>query len=693
MRYNIVSDLSGRLRVRCGKYAFSEGQAAAISQHLSQLPWVESVSASYLNGSILICYKKGFRRELLKVLTELRLRGLPPVAKADAALALDASFKRQLYQMLLQRAVNKFLIPPFLRNLLALKRGFGFLRKGFASLRCGRMDVEVLDGAAIGVSLLQGHFKTAASIMFLLGLSELLEDYTRQRTRNALTQSLIIRIDTVWIERDNAQFSIPLSALEKGDQIVVRTGSMIPVDGTVTRGNAWVNQASMTGESLPVHKEAGNSVFAGTVVEEGDILVQVRALPGDSRISKVVELIERSEDLKAGVHAKAERMADKIVPFSFLLTLGVFAFTGNWRKALSVLLVDYSCAIKLATPISVVSAMREASAHKVVVKGGKFLEAMAEADTIVFDKTGTLTVASPQVSNVIPFEGYTRDEVLRTAACLEEHFPHSVARAVVRKALEENLNHEEEHAEVQYIVAHGIATTYQGKRVVIGSRHFVVDDEGITLTPEQIELAEESAGGDSIIYLGVDDSVAGIICINDPPRQESRQVIARLKGLGIRQVMMLTGDGEATAKAVSDALGIDSYRAQVLPEDKAAIVEDLKARGHRVIMVGDGINDTPALAAADVSVSLQGACDIAREVADITLVGDRLDELVTVRILALALMKRIRRNLGFIVSFNTALLLLGLSGAITPNMSALLHNASTMGISAISMYPCLPQEG
>lgn len=692
MKYSIVSDLPGRLRVRCGKYAFSEGQSAAVSQQLSQLSWVESAAASYLNGSILVYYQKGFRQELLRALAKLRPRALPPVPKADTALALDMSFKRRLYQMLLQRAVHKLFVPPFLRNLISLWRGFGFIRQGLASLRRGRMGVEVLDGAAIGVSLLQGNFNTASSIMFLLGLSELLEDYTRQRTRNALTQSLVIRVDTVWIERGGVQCSIPLSALETADQVVVRTGSMIPVDGTVVRGDAWVNQTSMTGEPLPVHKAAGDSVFAGTVVEEGDILVLVRALPGDSRISKVVELIERSEELKAGIHAKAERIADKIVPFSFLLTVGVFAVTGNWRKALSVLLVDYSCAIKLATPIAVVSAMREASGHSIVVKGGKFLEAMAEADTIVFDKTGTLTVASPQVSRVVPFEGYTRDEVLRTAACLEEHFPHSVARAIVRRALEEELNHEEDHAEVRYIVAHGIATTYQGKRVVIGSHHFVVEDEGMTLTPEQAALAEESAGGDSIIYLGVDGSVAGIICINDPPRQESRHVIARLKELGVHRVMMLTGDGEATARAVSQALGIDSYRAQVLPEDKAAIVEELKAKGHRVIMVGDGINDTPALAAADVSVSMQGASDIAREVADITLIGDQLDGLITIRILAQALMKRIRRNLGLIVSFNTALILLGLSGTITPNLSALLHNASTMGISATSMRPCLPQK-
>jgi len=692
MKYIIASDFPGRIRVRCGKYAFTKEEGSAITEHLAGLPWVEEVKASYLSGGILMYYNKGFRKDVLKAISNLSLRTLPALPESAGTKDIDMRFKERLYKMLLRRAVQHFLLPAFLRNLFYLWRGYGFLRRGWASLRRGRVSVEVLDGAAVGVSLLQGHFNTASSIMFLLGLSELLEDYTRQRTKSALTRSLAFNVDTVWIEKDGAELSIPLSQLVVGDMVVVRTGSMIPIDGTVRKGEAAVNQSSMTGEPLPVLKRPGDSVFAGTVLEEGSVTVEVRALADETRISRVVELIDRSEALKAGVHARAERIADRIVPMSFLLAIGVFVFTGNWRKALSVLLVDYSCAIKLATPITVISAMREASGYRIMVKGGKFLEAMAEADTIVFDKTGTLTEASPRVSKVLPFEGWERDEVLRTAACLEEHFPHSVARAVVRRALEENLLHEEKHAEVEYIVAHGIATTYRGRRVVIGSHHFVAEDEKVEIAGEQMELVDKAANGDSVIYLGVDGKAVGAICISDPPRTESRNVIERLKRLGIERVIMLTGDGEATAKTVAESLGIDEYRAQVLPEDKAAIVEEMKAQGRKVVMVGDGINDSPALAAADVSVSMKGSSDIAREVADITLLTDRLDELVAVRMLARELIKRIHRNFRFIVSFNTALLLLGLGGVITPNLSAILHNASTMGISVACTRPCLNEK-
>ena len=692
MKYIIASDFPGRIRVRCGKYAFTKEEVSAIAEHLAGLPWVEEAKASYLSGGILMYYNKGFRKDVLKAISNLSLRTLPALPESAGTKDIDMRFKERLYKMLLRRAVQHFLLPAFLRNLFYLWRGYGFLRRGWASLRRGRVSVEVLDGAAVGVSLLQGHFNTASSIMFLLGLSELLEDYTRQRTKSALTRSLAFNVDTVWIEKDGAELSIPLSQLVVGDMVVVRTGSMIPIDGTVRKGEAAVNQSSMTGEPLPVLKRPGDSVFAGTVLEEGSVTVEVRALADETRISRVVELIDRSEALKAGVHARAERIADRIVPMSFLLAIGVFVFTGNWRKALSVLLVDYSCAIKLATPITVISAMREASGYRIMVKGGKFLEAMAEADTIVFDKTGTLTEASPRVSKVLPFEGWERDEVLRTAACLEEHFPHSVARAVVRRALEENLLHEEKHAEVEYIVAHGIATTYRGRRVVIGSHHFVAEDEKVEIAGEQMELVDKAANGDSVIYLGVEGKAVGAICISDPPRTESRNVIERLKRLGIERVIMLTGDGEATAKTVAESLGIDEYRAQVLPEDKAAIVEEMKAQGRKVVMVGDGINDSPALAAADVSVSMKGSSDIAREVADITLLTDRLDELVAVRMLARELIKRIHRNFRFIVSFNTALLLLGLGGVITPNLSAILHNASTMGISVACTRPCLNEK-
>jgi heavy metal translocating P-type ATPase len=543
----------------------------------------------------------------------------------------------------------------------------------------------------VGVSVLQGNFNTASSIMFLLRLSELLEDYTRRKTRNALSQSLALNVDTVWVEKNGEQVSIPVSQLQIGDKVAVRTGSMIPVDGKVCAGEASVNQASMTGEPLPVFKKPGDSVFAGTALEEGSILVEARSLAGESRINRLVELIDQSENLKAGIQSKAERIADRIVPFSFLLALSVYGFTGNLRKALSVLLVDFSCAIKLATPISVISAMKEASAKRIMVKGGKYLEAMAEADTVVFDKTGTLTVASPAVSRVVPFAGYERDEVLRTAACLEEHFPHSVARAVVRKAQEEELHHEEEHAEVEYIVAHGIATLHRGKRVVIGSFHFVAEDEKVEITQAQIDQVDKDANGDSVIFLGINGKMAGFICITDPPREQAAEAIAALRSAGIRHVVMLTGDSDATARIVAGKLGIDSYRSQVLPEDKAAIVKSLRAKGRKVIMVGDGINDSPALAAADVSVAMKDSSDIAREVADITLLSSDLYSLVTVRQLSRKLMDRIKGNFRSIISVNTALLLLGLAEIITPNTSALLHNAFTMSVSAASMRPCLKE--
>jgi heavy metal translocating P-type ATPase len=594
-------------------------------------------------------------------------------------------FKERLYNMLIRRGVTRYLLPASIRNLLSIWRGLSYVYRGFKSLLKGQVHVDVLDGAAIGVSLLQGNFDTAGSIMFLLRLSSLLEDYTRQKAKSALAGSLAINIDTLWIEQNGREVSIPTSSLSIGDMVIVRAGSMIAIDGTVRSGEAGVNQASMTGEPLPVLKKPGDSVFAGTALEDGWLAIEARTLPDGSRMGKLLEMIDHSEALKAEIQARSEHLADHIVPYSFLLSAAVYVFTGNVQKAVSVLLVDYSCAIKLSTPIAVISAMREAASLRIMIKGGKFLEAMAEADTIVFDKTGTLTVANPKINKVIPFEGYTREEVLRTAACLEEHFPHSVARAVVLKAQEEGLLHEEEHAEVEYIVAHGIATTYLERRVIIGSHHFVVEDEGVVFSIEQQDLVELETGGDSVIYLAIDNKPAGFLCINDPPREESKEVITTLKNLGIQNVVMLTGDSSATAKVVAEHLGIDSYRSQVLPEDKVIVLKELKARGHKVIMVGDGVNDSPALAVADVSVAMKDAADIARETADITLLDSDLWGLVTARRLSTLLLQRIKSNFRFIITFNSSLLVMGLSGVITPGTSALLHNVSTMGISAASM--------
>lgn len=491
---------------------------------------------------------------------------------------------------------------------------------------------------------------------------------------------------------DDGDVLIPIDDLSVGDNIRVQTGKIIPIDGTVVSGDANVNESSMTGEPLPAHKQEGDSVFAGTVVEEGSLVIRVRELASNTKISKIIDLINDSENLKAGVQSHAERLADRIVPFSFLGFFAVLAFTRNITKAVSLLMVDYSCAIKLSTPIAVISAIKEAADNKITIKGGKYLEAFANADTIVFDKTGTLTNAEPTLEKVISFSEYSEDDILRIAACLEEHFPHSVANAVVIAAAQRGLSHIEEHTQVNYIVAHGISTTLHGKRAVIGSKHFVVEDENVEITQEQQEKINEKSGACSVLYLAVGGELIGVLCISDPPRKEAKKAIELLKSHGIKNVVMLTGDSFKAAKATAEMLGITEYKYQVLPEQKHGYVERLKSDGNKVIMVGDGINDTPALAAADVSVAMSDASDIARETADITITNSDITELVRIRILSELLMRRINKNYRFIIGFNSALMLSGLIGIITPSLSALLHNASTMLICAKSMSPLIDDE-
>lgn len=693
MKYYITSDIPGRIRLRYGQNAFSFECETAVAAYFKALPYVTDAKACCNTGSVLICYSGDIKNQLLQSARDLQTRILLPLATTDEdnTRDIDAEFKSRIFSVIGWQLFRSYLLPSPIRQIVTVVRALKFMRRGIECLRQRRIGVEVLDASAVAASIAQGNFGTASSIMFLLGIADLLENYTHKKTKSMLSASLMIHSDFVWVERSGVQHQIPMVELKLGEIIIVRTGTIIPIDGTVRRGEAVVNQAAMTGEPLGVVKRPGDSVFAGTVIDEGDIAIEVRALLSDTRISNIVEMISESEDLKASIQGKAERLADKIVPFSFLLAAGVFAFTGNMTKALSVLLVDYSCAIKLATPISIISAMREASTHKIVVKGGKFFEAIAEADTIVFDKTGTLTMASPVVSKVIPMDGYKREEVLRLAACIEEHYPHSVARAVVRAAVAENLRHEEEHTEVVYIVAHGIATTIHGKKAVIGSAHFVFEDEGVPLSKEQSDFIASNINDESVIYLAVDGILAGIICINDPPRLEAAGTISELRKLDIKEVIMLTGDSEVAADAVSRQLGIDRYFAQILPKDKAVIIESLKKEGRRVIMVGDGINDSPALAAADVSVSMKDSSDIAREVADITMLSSDLSQLLTVRLLGQRLMSRIRQNFNIIVAFNTTLLALGIGGILTPGTTALLHNASTIAISTASLRPCLPE--
>lgn len=690
MKFKIVHDTRGRIRLRCGQRYFQKGQEKPIEELLLAKPYVQTAKVSGANGGMLITYQTEYKNELLEYIRSLRVRDIAKVPYAENSIADD--FKKALSKMIIRRMIMKHLVPAPIRIALTYVRAFPYIRNALRSLTAFRADVALLDGAAVGAALSQGMYTEVNSIIFLLKISGLLEDYTRKRTKNALAESLSLKVDTVWKVTEDAHVKTALSKIKKDDLVIFRDGTIIAVDGTVVSGQAMVNEASMTGESLPVMKKEGATVYAGTVIEEGSIVVKVQSAASDTRISHIVDMIESGENLKAGVQSRAEKMADRIVPYTLALSALTYLFTRNITKALSVLMVDYSCAIKLATPISVISAMREASGRGFVVKGGKHLESFAHADTIVFDKTGTLTNACPAVEKVIPFGEYSEDEVLKISACLEEHFPHSVAKAVVKEALNRGLHHEEEHAEVEYVVAHGIVTTLHGERAIIGSEHFVVEDEEIELTDEQRAVIENEGGGFSTIYLAIAGRLAGIICISDPPRAEAREAVYVLRDKGINNVVMLTGDHMSAAQRTAEILGIEHFEAQVLPEDKARIVSELKENGRTVIMVGDGINDSPALALSDVSVAMKDSSDLAREVADITFLSGDLRDLALLRELSEKLFRRITHNYGFIIAFNSALILLGLGGFITPSLSSLLHNGSTMLISAHSMKPLLKDK-
>lgn len=689
MRYRIISDNPGRIRIRFGAYAFDKELESCIRKLTEANSFVLSAEVHSANGGLLIYYKKSSRSEVISFIESLDFRGLTLIEEDKATQEIDDNFKHWLTKLVVAHYVKKLLLPAPIRAALTVFNSAKYILKGLSELGQGRLTVEVLDAASITACLAQRNFKTASTIMLLLSVSSLLEDYTHARTRAVLTSSLAVKADSVWLANGDEDVLIPIEELKIGDLIRVRTGSVIPVDGEITEGEAYINESSMTGEPLAVMKSVDATVFAGTVVEEGSVVVRVRAVSSDTKIQKIIELIDSSENLKAGIQSRAERLADGIVPFSFLGFGLTLLFTGNVTKAVSLLMVDYSCAIKLSAPIAVISALREAADHNITVKGGKYLEAFAAADTIVFDKTGTLTNAEPVLDKVIPFGEYSEEEVLRTAACIEEHFPHSMARAIVKGAEKRGVVHAEEHAEVNYIVAHGIATTLRGERAVIGSRHFVCDDEGVSISAEQQARIDENSGASSVIYLAVGGELAGALCINDPPRAEAAGAVELMKRCGIENVVMLTGDSSAAAEKIAQQLGITEVHAQVLPEDKHSHIEQLKAAGHRVIMVGDGINDAPALAAADVSVAMSDASDIAKETADITLRGAELTELAVLRMLSEHLMQRINANYRFILTFNTALIALGFFGVITPSLSALLHNGSTIAICLKSMSPLL----
>ncbi|MEE0025882.1 heavy metal translocating P-type ATPase [Methanobrevibacter sp.] len=697
MKYRVMYDKGTRLRVRSGQWAFTKEEGYGLASLLLENDFINEVYTSHRNGSILIYYVGVENKsKIFDILDSITLddlfEGEPTQLQISKEITDD--FILKLVKMFGRRLFGRIFYPIPLKRFFTLLHASKFLWEGLDSLTSFRVDVALLDGAAVAGALWQGDFEPATSMMFLLAISDALEEYTVQKAKSTLRDSLALNIDTLWLVGEDGTEE-PCSALEikKGDKIKVHMGDIIPVDGKVVDGEAMVNEASMTGEPLAVHKRAGKTVHAGTVIEEGNIIVEVYSINKETRLNKIIDLIENSEELKADAQSKAEELADSIVPYSFLATALTYLFTGNAKRALSVLMVDFSCAIKLTTPLSIISAMREASDNRMMVKGGKFLESYATADTIVFDKTGTLTNASPKVVHVFPMtKRYSREDILRMAACIEEHFAHSIATAIVKHAEEEGIKHEEDHSEVEYIVAHGIATTYDDKRVVIGSRHFLFDDEGIKINKTQEKKIKKEVQEHSVVYMAIDGKLEGLICIDDPVREEAKDVIDELKGLGIENIIMLTGDSESAAQSSAKALGITQYRSQVLPEDKSRIVEELKDEGKTVIMVGDGINDSPALAAADVSVSMKHSSDIAREVADISLLSDDLHDLVTLRKLSNGMFDKINTNYRRIVAVNGSLLVLGALGVITPSTSSLIHNLSTMLFGALSTKSVLDDD-
>ncbi len=691
MKAFIQHESRGRLRVRMHQYRMSLEQADLLEAYLLDQPGVKSAAVHERTCCATVCYT-GSRAELLHAIGRFDYRSpaVTALAPQHSGRALNREYQEKLVTMVAVKAACTLFLPTPLQIVRTVCMAAPFLCRGLRRLLRGQLRVEVLDALSIGVSMARRDFGTAGSVMFLLQLGELLEEWTHKKSVDDLARTMSLGVSRVWLQKDGTEVSVPLSQIASGDRIVVRTGSVIPFDGEIVSGEVAVNQASLTGESVPVIKRPGAKVFAGTVIEEGDCVIEVTQQAGESRYDKIVSMIEQSEQLKSAAESRASRLADKLVPYTLAGSVLSYALTRNVTRALSVLMVDFSCALKLAMPLAVLSAMREASTYHVTVKGGKFLEALSEADTIVFDKTGTLTHACPVVADVIPFGSREANEMLRVAACLEEHFPHSMANAVVRAAKDRSLAHEEMHSEVQYIVAHGISSTVNGEKVVIGSAHFVFEDESCTIPEGEKERFEALDPAYSHLYLAVGGELAAVICISDPLREEACAVMKSLRALGIKRTVMLTGDSERTAKAIAEQVGVDDYRAEVLPEDKASFVEAERKAGRTVIMIGDGINDSPALSAANVGIAISDGAAIAREIADVTIAAESLFELVALRRIAQHLMRRIHANYRFVIGFNGSLIGLGVAGILMPATSAMLHNLSTVAISLRSMTNLMP---
>lgn len=698
MKFQIQHETAGRIRVRClaqegrSVRSFSLEQEAAILGGLERVPGIRKVKLYAGAAGIAVLYKPdaagSIRDGIIKALARLNMND-PDLRKATrekaGSLMLNRQYRNRLVTLLARHFACKWFLPLPIRMARCWYHTLGFIRLGLKSLRHGRLDVPVLDATAITAAMLQNDISTAGSVMLLLHIGELLEEWTYQKSVHDLADNMSLHIDTVWKVVDGSEVEVSLAEVQAGDLVSVKMGSTIPLDGEVASGDAMVNQASMTGESMPVHKTAGLTVYAGTVVEDGEIVVKVKGGAGNSRYDRIVKMIQDSESFKSNLESRASHLADKLVPWCLGGTLLTYLITRNLTRAMSILMVDFSCALKLSMPLAVLSAMRECSTHKITVKGGKFLEAVAEADTIVFDKTGTLTLAKPKVADVLCFNGYDRATVLRYAACLEEHFPHSVANAIVRQAADEGLTHDEMHSKVEYIVAHGIASRVDGKRIVIGSGHFIFDDEKCVIPEGEEALYESRPEEYSHIYMALDGKLVAIICIQDPLRPEALQVLQNLRKAGFKQLVMMTGDSERTAAAVAVKIGVDKFYAEVLPEDKARFVKEAKQSGHRVVMVGDGINDSPALSEADAGVAIAEGADIAREIADITISAHDLQQLVVLKEISTLLMKRVQVNYDFVITFNAGLIGLGVLGILPPATTALLHNGSTIAISLHSM--------
>ncbi len=690
MKFIIKHEISGRLRVHLSQPRMTCREADTLLYYLHSLKNVTGVKVYERTGDAVISYV-GIREEILDALIRFQYDSVqvPAGVIEHSGRGLNARYQEKLVGRVIIRAVRKLFIPGPLRAVHIGFQSVKYIVRGFKSLLRGKLEVAVLDAVAIGVSALRGELETAGSVMFLLGIGELLEEWTHKKSVGDLARSMSLNVSRVWLLSGGQEVLVEASSIVPGDEVVVHMGNVIPFDGAVISGEGMVNQASLTGEALPVKKEADGYVYAGTVVEEGELTIKVREVSGSTRFEKIVTMIEESEKLKSSMESKAGHLADKLVPYTLMGTGLTWLLTGNVTRALSVLMVDFSCALKLAMPISVLSAIREAGMYHITVKGGKYLEAVAAAVTIVFDKTGTLTKARPTVKDVVTFGEEKPEEMLRIAACLEEHFPHSMAKAVVTAARNQGLEHEEMHSKVEYIVAHGIASYINGRKVVIGSHHFIFEDEGCKVDDAYREKFDSLPGDCSHLYLAVDQKLSAVICIEDPLREEAAAVVNSLKKAGIRKTVMMTGDSERTAAAVAAKVGVDEYYSEVLPEEKARFIEQEKASGNTVIMVGDGINDSPALSAADVGIAISDGAEIAREIADITIAADNLYEIVTLKLLSDSLMKRIHKNYSSIVGFNTGLILLGVGGIMSPTASALLHNTSTLGISLSSMQNLL----